>query len=117
MRGHGAWTAATVWLPFGRCYFLGTKSPQNMPYVFLLKLDMYDDPQLGNLPEKVVPVVPAITTWHKSRTACLRRQFLLTLPWAVTAHKSLGVTPAKAVIDLGPSVFAFGIACGVYPHL
>ena len=46
----------------------------------------------------------------KKNIIATRKQFPIILAWAITIHKSQGLTLNKALIDLGDSVFAPGMA-------
>ena len=48
--------------------------------------------------------------WEGRSGFCSRLQFPLSLAWAITAHKSQGLTISKAVIDLGKREFAAGLS-------
>lgn len=59
---------------------------------------------------KGVPI-PPITVTHQSLGTNIheRQQISLKLAWAITIHKSQGLTLSKAWIDIGPSEKAAGI--------
>ena len=48
--------------------------------------------------------------WEGSSGSCSRLQVPLSLAWAITAHKSQGLTLPKAVIDLGKKEFSAGLS-------
>ena len=56
----------------------------------------------------VVPIIPIRRMWEGKTGACSRLQ--LSLAWAITAHKSQGLTLPKVVIDLGKREFAAGLS-------
>ena len=60
--------------------------------------------------KKVVPITPIRRSWEKNTRTCSRLQISLTLAWAVTVHKSQGLTLLKAVIDLGKKEYASGLS-------
>jgi ATP-dependent DNA helicase PIF1 len=57
-----------------------------------------------------VPIVPVKVEWDKNGTTCWRKQLPLVLAWAITVHKSQGLTLDQAVIDLGEKDFAPGLS-------
>ncbi|CAG8597262.1 6136_t:CDS:2, partial [Cetraspora pellucida] len=86
------------------------KLPPSLPTVILLKMDNYMGPTLSTLNNsEVVPVRPIRYTWKGKSGICSRMQFPLCLAWAITIHKSQGLTLSQAVIDIGNKEFAIGL--------
>ena len=58
----------------------------------------------------IVPIVPCTARWQsKSGKQCIRSQFPLRVAYAVTIHKSQGMTLNKAVVELGEHDFTRGL--------
>jgi ATP-dependent DNA helicase PIF1 len=57
-----------------------------------------------------IPITPFTTRWERGDKVLTRTQFPLRLAWAITVHKSQGLTLDKAVIDLGDVDFSPGIS-------
>jgi ATP-dependent exoDNAse (exonuclease V) alpha subunit len=86
--------------------------PPSLPVAVFVKFDLYEGPSITT-PEgdKVVPIIPIKRTWEsKNGTVCSRFQVPICLAWAITVHKSQGLTLAKAKIDLGNKEFAAGLS-------
>ena len=86
--------------------------PPSLLAAVFVKFDLYEGPSIttseGN---NVVPIVPIKRMWEsKSGTSYSRLQIPLCLAWAITVHKSQGLTLAKAKIDLGSKEFAAGLS-------
>lgn len=57
-----------------------------------------------------IPITPVTARWERGDKALTRTQFPIRLAWAITVHKSQGLTLEKAVIDLGEVDFTPGLS-------
>ena len=83
------------------CYSSG--EPPALPTAVMVTFDSYSGPTLS---DGTVPIVPIRRTWGQ---ACSRLQLPLKLAWAITIHKSQGLTLNKAVINIGKREFSTGL--------
>ena len=60
--------------------------------------------------KKLVPIIPVRHTWEGKKGPCSRLQIPICLAWAITVHKSQGLTMQEATIDLGKKEFAAGLS-------
>ncbi|EXX67605.1 Pif1p [Rhizophagus irregularis DAOM 197198w] len=92
--------------------FKEDQGPPSLPIAVLISFDNYKGPTITSLEGKrVVPIVPIRRTWNgKSGAPCSRLQIPVRLAWAITVHKSQGLTLQKATIDLGDKEFIAGLA-------
>ena len=86
------------------CYENG--GPPDLPLAVTVRFGYYTDPTLA---DQTVPITPIRRTWSTSATNCSRLQVPLKLAWAVTIHKSQGLTMDKVVIDIGRKEFSSGL--------
>ena len=57
-----------------------------------------------------IPITPFTARWEHGDKVLTRTQFPLRLAWAITVHKSQGLTLDKAVIELGQVDFTPGLS-------
>ncbi|MCL7028421.1 hypothetical protein MKW94_024005 [Papaver nudicaule] len=83
-------------------YGNGEKSPTHMPIAVMVDFDKYIGPKFQE-GSNVIPIIPETTSWiSSSGVTCTRTQLPLILCWAITVHKSQGLTLDQAVVDIGP---------------
>ncbi|CAB4412397.1 unnamed protein product [Rhizophagus irregularis] len=87
------------------------QGPPSLPAAVFVKFDAYEGPTITSTEgDHVVPIVPIKRSWKgKSGMICSRQQVPLCLAWAITMHKSQGLTLSKAKIDIGSKEFAAGL--------
>ena len=87
------------------------QGPPSLPTAVFIKFDIYEESNITTLEgDKVVPIVPIKRSWEGKNGSCTRLQVPLCLAWAITVHKSQGLTITKANIDLGKKEFAAGLS-------
>jgi ATP-dependent DNA helicase PIF1 len=87
------------------------QGPPSLPVVVFVSFDNYEGPAITSLEgTKVVPIAPIRRTWEGKSGICSRLQIPIRLAWAITVHKSQGLTLQKAVIDLGSKEFTAGLS-------
>ena len=98
-----------VWLP--------EEDPlTNLPCMILFKPDKYpaDGPCLfrtadGHAIVPIVPIVPIMREWEVNHQKLQRTAFPIVLAYAITVHKSQGLTLDRVVLDLTLKDFAVGL--------
>ena len=85
-------------------------SPEDMPKVIIVEFPDYTGkPLLGEKYPKCIPIVPFTAQSMYRGKMRSRTQFPLRLCWAMTIHKSQGLTIDRAVIDIGKSDIGIGM--------
>ena len=83
-------------------------NPPDLPIAVLVKFDAYCGPSFFDIPY-CVPITPVTASVHIGNKTLERQQLPLTLAWALTIHKSQGMTLEKAWIDIGKKENTLGI--------
>lgn len=83
------------------------ESPPSLPLTILIDFDNFRGPYLA---DRCFPLKPVSTSWRDQSIDCTRRQFPITLAYAMTIHKSQGLTLESVVIELGPKETAPGLS-------
>ncbi|KAI3924838.1 hypothetical protein MKW98_031089 [Papaver atlanticum] len=82
-------------------YKEGDESPGNISIAVLVEFDKYIGPRAYE-ESTVVPIIPVTTNWISSSGVPYQRfQLPLILCWAITVHKSQGLTLDQAVVNIG----------------
>jgi len=85
--------------------------PPSLPTAVFVNFNTYEGVTVTNTKGiKVVPIGPIKQIWEgKNSEKCSRFQVPIWLAWAITVHKSQGLTLSKAKIDIGSKEFAAGL--------
>ena len=88
----------------------GQDPSTTLPSIVLMKFDEYNGPNFPDCDIGVIPVFPATRHFEYKGVACSRTQFPLRLAYAITIHKSQGLTLSRAVLNLNQREHCLGLS-------
>lgn len=83
--------------------------PPSLPLAVIVKFDSFSGPSFTDNKPSCVPIPPITATVQCGNVVHERQQLPLTLSWALTIHKSQGMTMNKAWVDIGKKESTLGI--------
>ena len=89
-------------------YELNTQPP-SLPVAVIVKFDSFSGPSFTDNKPSCVPIPPITAIVQCGNVVHERQQLPLTLAWALTIHKSQGMTLNKAWVDIGKKESTLGI--------
>lgn len=81
--------------------------PDQMPRVIMVRFENCCPSTYAN--SGCIPIPPITKFWKSGNINCSRKQFPLQLAFAITIHKSQGLTLDKAVVDIGEKETSVGL--------
>ena len=90
--------------------YANNQQPPNLPTAVVIKFDDYKGPSIIHNIPACVPICPITVTSYTLDGLHERQQLPLKLAWAMTIHKSQGLTLPKAWIDIGKAETTAGIS-------
>ena len=90
--------------------FQNNHQPPDLPIAVIVEFENYRGPAFSQNKPFCVPICPITVSSHTEVGIHERQQLPLKLAWALTIHKSQGLTLPKAWIDIGKSERTAGVS-------
>jgi PIF1-like helicase len=82
----------------------------SMPSLLLIHFSEYSGPDFPTYGSKIVPIFPVTRQFEYKGVACTRTQFPLRLAYAITVHKSQGLTLSRVVLNIDQREHCLGLS-------
>jgi ATP-dependent exoDNAse (exonuclease V) alpha subunit len=82
----------------------------SMPSILLIRFSEYSGPDFPNYRSKIIPIFPVTRQFEYKGAACTRTQFPLRLAYAITVHKSQGLTLSRVVLNVDQKEHCLGLS-------
>jgi ATP-dependent DNA helicase PIF1 len=89
---------------------VGKDPSVDMPSVLLVHFSEYSGPGFPNYGPKIIPIFPVTRQFEYKGIPCTRTQFPLRLAYAITVHKSQGLTLLRVVLNLNQKEHCLGLS-------
>lgn len=83
--------------------------PPELPAVVFVEVPQYIGPSYFKDRPNIVPITPITRQWFQRKNLCQRTALPLAPSYAITIHKSQGMTLGKVIVDLGDREFSIGL--------
>ncbi len=86
-----------------------------MPLCIQVSFDKYSGPTIYD--NESLPITPVTASYNEQNIKCTRKQFPLVLAYAISIHRSQGVTLDKAIVDIEDNEFQAGLTYVALSHV
>ena len=90
--------------------YLPGRKPPSVPDAVLVHCPDYKGPSFSQLTEKIVPITPIARHWIQESKKCMRTMIPLDPAYALTIHKSQGMSIDRIMVNLSDREFSPGLS-------
>jgi ATP-dependent exoDNAse (exonuclease V) alpha subunit len=87
----------------------GQDPSASMPSILLVRFSEYFGPDFPSYKSKIIPIFPVTRQFEFKGVTCTRTQFPIRLAYAITVHKSQGLTLSRVVLNIDQKEHCLGL--------